>query len=327
MKEFHAGSSDAWEAICVEQFQLCRIDWAASSFGAGLRATTTIPNFSLQLLTSGAFGVSRTPLHARRHESDDLMVVLQHGGDAGLVEHKGVRTELGAGEGILIDTRFPYVFDFRSPVRQTVLKLPRNAAGRLEKAAGRIIPLADGPSARVFNTIISELVRMDDHGSVDGDQAGQKAGRLRPETSTPGAEANVIATAAIDILAAMYAADQGASSGSPGHEALLRSAQDFIRSRFWDVEMTPALVAGHLGISPRFLSQIFERSGHSPAAYIRQVRLEQAERLLRHPSQRDAAIFDVGLRVGFPDATTFTRAFRRAYGVVPSEYRAVAFHP
>jgi AraC-like DNA-binding protein len=235
-----------------------------------------------------------------------------------------VRAKLGAGDAVVVDTRLPYLFDFRSPVRQTVLKLPRSAAGRLETAAGRTVQVADSPAARVFNTILSELVQIDDRGSVGSGRVGKETGQFQAETSASGTEANAMAAAAIDILSAIYSAAQDSGTVLVGQEAMLKSAEDFVRSRFWDVRMAPALIAEHLGVSPRFLSQIFAGAGRSPAAYIRQVRLEEAARLLQHPSYRDAAIFDIGLRVGFPDATTFTRAFRRAYDVVPSEFRAAA---
>lgn len=320
MIEYRARSAGAWEALCIEQFQLCSVDWAAPSFGAGIRATADIPDFSLHLVDSGPFGVSRSPVHARRHDSDDLMVVFQDHGSEGRVEHRGERAVLGPGDAVLIDTRRPYVFDFPAPVKQTVLKIPRATAGRLDAEAGRVVSAFGSPLGKVLRVIFRELADLDG-GVAAGPSSGGDAGM---RTSTHAIEKASMTTAAVDLLAAIYAADPSRNAGLLGHEALLKSAQDFVRARFHDPQLSPILIARHLSVSPRLVAQIFSRAGTSPAAYIRDVRLHEAARLLQSRSYRDAPIFNIGLRVGFPEATTFTRAFKRFHGVVPSEFRAAA---
>lgn len=60
----------------------------------------------------------------------------------------------------------------------------------------------------------------------------------------------------------------------------------------------------------------------SPAAYIREQRLERARRSLGDPRRRDFAMAAVAAQCGFTDTTTFTRAFRRAYDVTSAEFRS-----
>lgn len=318
MFEYSVRSADAWEALCIEQFQLCRVDWTASSFGAGLRATASTTQLSLRQLTSGPFGVSRTPVDVRRHDSDALMLVLHDAGVGGRLEHKGTRSEISPGDAVLVDTRRPYVWGFPTPIQQTVLKIPRASAARLEAEVGRVIHPAEGPLGRVFRTILRELVGLD--GPSTPGPLGPVSERPVQDAASE-IEAASMAAAAIDLLTAIYAADPSLNSGLLGHEALLKSAKDFVRSRFSDPRLSPALIAEHLRVSPRLVAQVFAESGMSPAAFIRGARLQAAAGLLRSPVHRNAAIFDIGLRVGFADATTFTRAFKRAYGIAPSEFR------
>jgi AraC-like DNA-binding protein len=318
--EYQARSAGAWEALCIEQFQLCSVDWAAPSFGAGIRATADIPNLSLHLVTSGPFGVSRSHVHARRHDSDDLMVVFQDRGSEGRVEHRGERSMLGAGDAVLIDTRRPYLFDFPAPVQQTVLKIPRATAGRLDAEAGRVVRAFGSPLGKVLRVIFRELADLGSEANA-GSSGGSPAG---VPDSTHAIEAASMTTAAVDLLAAIYAADPSHNAGLLGHEALLRSAQDFVGSRFRDPRLSPALIARHLSVSPRLVAQIFADAGSSPAAYIRDVRLNEAARLLQSQMYRNAPIFNIGLRVGFPEATTFARAFKRARGMAPSEFRSAS---
>ncbi|MFE4544130.1 MULTISPECIES: helix-turn-helix domain-containing protein [unclassified Arthrobacter] len=314
MIEYRAQSSDAWEALCTEQFQLCTVDWAAPSFGAGIKATSVIPDLSLHLLAAGPFGVSRTPIQTRRHDSDDLMIVFQEGGGQGRVEHKGERSLLGPGDAVLIDTRLPYLFDFTTPLQQTVVKVPRATASRLEAEAGRVVHAHGSPVGRALRAVLLELVELDGTGSPAGDAGLSDGGQ--------GVAATSMASAALDLLAGVYAADPSRRRGLLGHEALLRAAQDFILARYRDPLLGPDRVAAHLGISPRLLAKIFSNAGTSPATFIRDTRMKAAAHLLRAPAHRSTAIFDIGLRVGFPDPTSFTRAFKRAYGMVPSDFRA-----
>lgn len=63
---------------------------------------------------------------------------------------------------------------------------------------------------------------------------------------------------------------------------------------------------------------LFARAGDNPAAHLRGLRLDEARRRLCETS---ATITDVAFGVGFNDVDTFTRAFRRAHGLPPREWR------
>ena len=65
-----------------------------------------------------------------------------------------------------------------------------------------------------------------------------------------------------------------------------------------------------------------EQAGQSPAAFLRSERLRVAARLLTDPRQAGRTVEQIGYAAGFEDPTTFTRAFRRAYGCAPREWRA-----
>ncbi|MBQ2839321.1 MAG: helix-turn-helix transcriptional regulator [Muribaculaceae bacterium] len=59
--------------------------------------------------------------------------------------------------------------------------------------------------------------------------------------------------------------------------------------------------------------------GMTTQQYAMKVRLTHASNLLKN--NIDMAISEVAFRCGFEDATSFSRAFRRKYGISPSEYR------
>ncbi|GAB1343065.1 AraC family transcriptional regulator [Gemmatimonas sp.] len=74
------------------------------------------------------------------------------------------------------------------------------------------------------------------------------------------------------------------------------------------------------GVHPVHLARVFRRfTGQSPATYVRQRRLEQAQCLLRFTTRSAAEIAD---SCGFADQSHFTHAFRNVYGATPAAYRA-----
>jgi AraC family transcriptional regulator len=57
----------------------------------------------------------------------------------------------------------------------------------------------------------------------------------------------------------------------------------------------------------------------TPHEFLTAVRLHEAKRLLR---TTEVALGDVAFRVGFQQASSFSRLFRQRYGMSPREYRA-----
>ena len=56
--------------------------------------------------------------------------------------------------------------------------------------------------------------------------------------------------------------------------------------------------------------------GVTPFAYLTQQRMNQAERLLRQPNRTVAEVANV---VGYANPVQFAAAFKRQYGIIPSE--------
>ena len=86
-----------------------------------------------------------------------------------------------------------------------------------------------------------------------------------------------------------------------------------------DSRISVADMASELKIGVRQLERVFRAElGMSPAAYARQLRLRHAHQLLLETGR---AVSDVASEAGFANAAHFTRRYRAAFGVTPTQAR------
>jgi AraC-like DNA-binding protein len=97
-----------------------------------------------------------------------------------------------------------------------------------------------------------------------------------------------------------------------------------IESSMADPRLDAQIVAARLGITARWVHVLLEDTGRTFTEHLLEHRLDRAASLLRDPRHRSSRIADIAFRVGFSDLSHFNRAFRRKYGVTPTDIREVA---
>lgn len=86
-------------------------------------------------------------------------------------------------------------------------------------------------------------------------------------------------------------------------------------------QLTLADIAAHAGFSPYHFHRLFRKEvGMNIADYLRKRRLCYAAQLLLHS---EAAIIDISLHCHFESQESFTRAFKKLYGMPPGRYRKI----
>lgn len=89
-----------------------------------------------------------------------------------------------------------------------------------------------------------------------------------------------------------------------------------------DEEIGLDTLAHRFGYSPFHFHRVFTRAlGETPKSHVERLRMEKAALVV---AVTDATILEIALSVGFNNHETFIRAFKRAYGVTPRQYRAQA---
>jgi AraC-like DNA-binding protein len=106
--------------------------------------------------------------------------------------------------------------------------------------------------------------------------------------------------------------------GNPTDDALFAAACSYIDRHKENPALTASFIAAALGCSRAHLYRLFERRGLGVAEHVRQARLSHARVLLRLP---ELDMGDVALRCGYADPSAFGKAFRRAFGVTPRDWR------
>jgi AraC-like DNA-binding protein len=107
----------------------------------------------------------------------------------------------------------------------------------------------------------------------------------------------------------------------PGDDrAAVRRARDYLHAAFAE-DITLDALAGVARMSRFHLSRLFTRAhGLPPHAYLLQLRLAEAKRLLA----AGEAPAEIAAAVGFVDQSHLTRRFKGAFGVTPGQYARAA---
>ena len=106
------------------------------------------------------------------------------------------------------------------------------------------------------------------------------------------------------------------SPSLPGYK--LRQITDWMREHI-DEDFDLQQLAALAGLSKFHFHRLFKRAvGEAPSRYQLNLRMHEAKRLLRETKK---TALDIGLEVGYTNASHFARVFRRETGLPPSDYR------
>jgi len=136
------------------------------------------------------------------------------------------------------------------------------------------------------------------------------------------AEAPYLARATVQMIAACFRPSAAATGRARAQiervivERLKRHIEQNLGSR----ELTPDGLCRRFRISRTQLYRMFEPLG-GVAKYIQARRLDRAHAQLRNPLYHHRRVFEIALNAGFSSVTHFSGAFRRQFGLSPSDLR------
>lgn len=241
-----------------------------------------------------------------RSGMDSIVVLIYLAGGYSL-DVEGRSLEVNAGDACILDlTR-------RSTLRTTdytnlSILLPRAMleplAPNLDDLHGMVLP-----HGRPLNTLLVAHLRTlhaesPGLGLTDGRAAAHGAAALIAAFAGPSADGYKTAAQAVAA-------------------ASLQAARRSIEINLANPELGPDFLARQMGVSRAKLYRLFEPLG-GVRNYIQQRRLTRAFQTIADPAQARERVSAIAARYGFTSDSTFSRAFRDAYGMSPSDMRATA---
>ena len=101
---------------------------------------------------------------------------------------------------------------------------------------------------------------------------------------------------------------------------MVELAKEYIAENYTDEHLSVEALCSHIHLSPTYFSTLFKREvGMSFTAYVTQVRMDEAVRLLR---ETDEKTYRIAEQTGYSDPNYFSYVFKRRFGVSPSKFRA-----
>ncbi|MEE7506027.1 AraC family transcriptional regulator [Methylobacterium mesophilicum] len=263
-------------------------------FAAARRLAITGHGAVLHTL-SNPIAVERTAQHVRRDGHDDIAIVLLLRG-SGYVEQGNAGAVLDAGDITVHAMDQPFAIGSRDPYEEIRLQVPRAAflrqVGNVNAFAGR--RLGATPLSSLFATYLRSF--------------SETIGSLSE------AEAGIALEGVLHLLRALADGQAEKTAEDLSGDAVRSLALAHIERRLHDPAFGPESLPAALRISRSRLYASFT-GDEGVAAKIRDARLDRAYRRLRGGTR----IGPVMTSCGFTDAATFSRAFRRRFGVAPRD--------
>ncbi len=101
---------------------------------------------------------------------------------------------------------------------------------------------------------------------------------------------------------------------------LVENAKEYIAGHYTNEQLSVEALCSHIHLSPTYFSTLFKREvGMSFTAYVTQVRMDEAVRLLR---ETDEKTYRIAQQIGYSDPNYFSYVFKRHFGLSPSKFRA-----
>ncbi|HEX7324398.1 MAG TPA: helix-turn-helix transcriptional regulator [Rhodanobacteraceae bacterium] len=239
--------------------------------------------------------------------------------DIGLINAGSMRIRHGRDQTLALRAGMaPALFD---PARPMTTRTSRSDMAYLRLPRAAVVAAVGGDAVPR-----GMAVRPLGHGALTVQLAALLRGVQRGSTQRATAVIDALQTARALALVAL-AGVRGAGHHWPDalDAALYRAACHQLLRQAANSRATADTVANVLGCSRAQLYRLFAAHGESVARRLRELRMQRAAELLT--ARPHAAVASIASRCGYGEPIAFDRAFRRRFGMTPSDWRAAHTAP
>ncbi|MFH9353616.1 helix-turn-helix domain-containing protein [Kitasatospora sp. NPDC017646] len=254
-------------------------------------------------LDAGPQRISRPPSLCRPESGERFALGMCVQGEAVLTQ-AGVSCRPGSTEIIVVDLARPFALNFPQPFRLHLIQLPQRTQGgrrMLSRLAGSTLH-SDGAAVTTLGLLLTRV--LSDAAHFGPTAAERLAGHVA------------------DLVDAIAFDEEREREPATAREHLVSRVHAYVDDHLGDPDLGPESVASTLRISVRYLHRLFQGEELTVTRLIQQRRLEACARALERHGRFGPTLAEVARRHGFSNAGHFSRAFRAAYGVTPSEWRS-----
>lgn len=297
ISQFRAAVSDSFVPLQVSSDSPNRF--------RGLMRGAAVDEVHVTDLRATAHEVERTPELIARGDRSFFKVSLMLCG-RGLLIQDGREAVLDPGSLAVYDTSRPYSLVFEEDFRSMVVMFPRHLITLPSHLVGELTAVRISGNEGLGAVVVPYLTQL----AMNLDQlAGATGVRL--------------AHSALDLVTTVFTRELGLDNASADpHRALMQRVRSHIDRNLASTDLSPVSIAAAHFVSVRHLHGLFQEQGTTVSTWIRTRRLERCRRDLIDPLLADRPVAAIAGRWGFVDAAHFSRAFKSAYGISPSECRA-----
>lgn len=266
----------------------------------------TLPDLTIWSCAITESEVRRTPAHVADGDDSLVLAIMRKGRSA--VTQAGRETVFGDGDALLWSVEKPGIYRNLSAVELLCLKLPRNGLMSTVTDLDTMMMSTIPASSEALRLLTSYVYVLDDD----------------PAPLTP--EMQALSVAHIHDLASL-ALGAGREASVIAQARGLRAARLYriktdVIANLARAELNVEDLAVRHGISPRYIRSLFDEDHTTFSDFLREQRLRRARRLLSDPASADHSIGRIAHDCGFSSVSYFNQAFRRRYGMTPSDVRA-----
>ena len=294
-----------WRDLIGEVYAPLDIDIPMRADFFGRICRSTLGDIELTEVQADRESARRTMRHIAQDRCESYLYLLVRSGEINVVQFNRDCT-VRAGDFTLVHLNSPYIFRHKARVEKLGIKIP---APMLQSRASQL-----AQHCAVRRRATSGLSRL----------AASYANSLCNESNFISDElAYRVSTTASDLLSLLFASAEPSAlpDDSVVRAALRRRCKAYIDARWADPDLSPAAIAGALGISVRYLHQCFASGGMSAMEYLRLQRLRRCRTDLSDPNYDRVAISEIALRNGFRNTCHFNEVFKAEFDLTPRDIR------